>query len=615
MKINDSTNSINIFYQTFKNECITERETNEEIYSTEVAFTKVATNYLEENGEIDSVTLAHSEKLEGKNKHKINAYFVSEDYSSITLYISIYNSGNEVITINKPIVDVAIDRVINFFNKSFYKNYILEVAESDDVYPLVNMLTTMNELRDNLTEVNIIVLTNNSYLKKTPANRKIKNINLIPRVVDINYLFRISEAENSTIDIDFNNIDTESYDVPYLKAEINNSEYQAFISIIPGACLAKLYEKYGDRLLKQNVRSFLQFKGKINKNIKDTIINNPEMFLAYNNGIAATADSIQLDEDSKSIKSISNLQIVNGGQTTASIYNVIKEQKGDGEIDISKVFVPMKLSVIKNSERFYEIVANISKYSNFQNKVNATDLTANDPFLIEFENLSRRIITPKSENNQEQTYWFFERARGQYATHRNNCKEISRRKFDINYPKKQVITKCDLAKYLNSYKELRNEESGKLLIGPHIVVRGNQKNFEYFCYHNMIEDEDLDEQYFKNTIAKCILFKEAEYRYGTKRNLDNIGQLRQVVVPYTLSLLNILTNDSLNLSKIWRNQKVSHILSNTIYTLMKDVNEFVINNSPSSHYIEWAKKEDCWNRVKDNNWNFNIYNLTSDLNN
>ena len=72
------------------------------------------------------------------------------------------------------------------------------------------------------------------------------------------------------------------------------------------------------------------------------------MFLAYNNGIAATADHIELDRTGHYIKSISNLQIVNGGQTTASIYYTAKKDKAD----ISGIFVQAKVSVISDKESF-----------------------------------------------------------------------------------------------------------------------------------------------------------------------------------------------------------------------------------------------------------------------
>jgi len=396
-----------------------------------------------------------------------------------------------------------------------------------------------------------------------------------------------------------------------LSANTDNQDYKAYIAIIPGICLAKLYERYGARLLEQNVRSFLQFTGKINKGIRDTIRNEPHMFLAFNNGIAATADDhIELDETGHFVNKISNLQIVNGGQTTASIYNTAKKEK----VDISNIFVQVKFSIIEKPDQYSDIVSRISRYANTQNKVNDADFSANNPALIAFEKLSRYILSPVTVQNNMQTCWFFERARGQYKTlrSREGRTKSLQNAFDKKYPKNQMFTKVELAKYINAYQEVYDAK--KSVIGPHIVVRGNEKNYAQFIGSNLPDNtKKINNVYFEDTIAKFILFKTAEKRYGTKQNDYNIGELRQVVVPYTLSLINIITEDKLNLYKIWKNQQVSQQLSDFIYDLMKQVNKFILDKSPVSHYIEWAKKVDCWEQVKNHSWNFNINEIKADL--
>jgi hypothetical protein len=375
-------------------------------------------------------------------------------------------------------------------------------------------------------------------------------------------------------------------------------------------CLTKLYERYGARLLEQNVRSFLQFTGKINKGIRDTIKTEPHMFLAFNNGIAATADHLELDKTNRYVRKISNLQIVNGGQTTASIYNTAKKDKAD----ISNIFVQVKFSIIEKPDQYSEIVSRISRYANTQNKVNDADFSANNPALIAFEKLSRYILSPVTAQNNIQTCWFFERARGQYKTlrSREGFTKSRQKSFDLKYPKTQMFTKVELAKYTNAYQEIY--DGRKLVISPNIVVRGNEKNYAKFINNNLPDNiKKINNVYFEDAIAKCILFKTAEKRYGTKQNDYNIGELRQVVVPYTLSLINILTKNKLDLFKIWKNQQISQALSDCIYDLMKQVNQFILENSPVTHYIEWAKKEECWEQVKNYSWAFNIKEIAVDL--
>ena len=420
---------------------------------------------------------------------------------------------------------------------------------------------------------------------------------------DINRLYEISASSQSAIELDFVN---ENFVVPCLKAPISNDE--SFVAVVPGIVLSTLYERYGARLLQQNVRSFLQFGSKINKGIRTTITSTPHMFLAYNNGITATADHIELDASSKHIKYIRNLQIVNGGQTTASIYHTAKKDKAD----ISNIFVQMKLSVIKKPDEFDRIVSDISRFANTQNKVNEADFSANNPYLVAYEKISRFILSPITNTNNMQTCWFFERARGQYKNLRlkEGFTKSAQNKFDLKYPKNQVITKVELAKYINAFQEV--SEGRKLAIGPHIVVRGNEKNYAQFINNNLPDDpRKINNVFFEDSIAKCILFKTAEKRYGVKP--DSIGEMRQVVVPYTISLLSQLTKNQLDIYKIWKNQQVSPELSDFIYELMKQVNQFILEKSPVSHYIEWAKKEECWDKVKGNSWDVDISEIQADL--
>ncbi|MEZ5461921.1 AIPR family protein [Dokdonella sp.] len=151
---------------------------------------------------------------------------------------------------------------------------------------------------------------------------------------------------------------------------------------------ADLYEKFGARLLETNVRGFLSERGKVNRGIRSTIQNSPQMFFAYNNGLTATASSVELDEDNSRILDIKDLQIVNGGQTTASLFWARKKHKAD----LGSVSVQMKLSVIPDSlgDSFDEIVGKISEYANSQNKVSEADLSANRGFHREMEKISRR---------------------------------------------------------------------------------------------------------------------------------------------------------------------------------------------------------------------------------
>jgi hypothetical protein len=602
---------INKFYRSLLQDIIALQAGSEEGDTQEQTFTRIAVDMLAEAGETENADIAYDEKALGTPKqHKINAYAISENYETVDLFISIFDPAETIPSVAKSEIDRATTRISNFFRKTIEKNYVDEVAESSAIFEFANTLANFQELKENLVRVNAVILTNGEYKGDFPASDLIGGYNVYYRIIDINYLYKISEQARVPIELDFEDFDGERFEIPCLSANTQNSDYKAYIAIIPGSCLARLYERYGARLLEQNVRSFLQFTGKINKGIRDTIRNEPQMFLAFNNGIAATADHIELDEGNRHIRKISNLQIVNGGQTTASIYNTARKDR----VDISQIFVQVKFSIIENPDQYSEIVSRISRYANTQNKVNDADFSANNAALVAFEKLSRYILSPVTVHNNLQTCWFFERARGQYKTlrSREGTTKAKQLAFDKKYPKNQMFTKVELAKYINSYQEIYAGK--KLVIGPHIVVRGNEKNYAQFIANNLPDNiKKINNVFFEDTIAKCILFKTAEKRYGTKQNDYNIGELRQVVVPYTLSLINLITENKLDLYKIWKNQQVSQSLSDFMYNLMKQVNKFILDNSPVSHYIEWAKKEDCWEKVKNHSWALNINDVKSDL--
>lgn len=592
------------YYSSLYQDIRSMQDSSDEGASQEQLFTQIALDLLSDGGETENAYLAYDEKALGtKKQHKINGYALSDNYETVDLFITVYlGEDSSIQKATKDKIDQAVTRITNFFRKAVYNDYVNEVEESSPIFEFADTLANYKELKENLVRVNAIILTNGEYKGDFPPSQTIGGYKVFCRVVDVNYLYNISEQSRIPIEICFGE---DGIKVPCLTAETESDEYQAYIAIMPGQGLANLYERFGARLLEQNVRSFLQFTGKINKGIRNTIMNEPHMFLAFNNGIAATADHIELDASGRYISKISNLQIVNGGQTTASIYHTWKKDKAD----ISNIFVPLKLSVIKNEKEFSIIVSQISRYANTQNKVNDADFTANNPFLIELEKLSRYILTPTTERNNIQTNWFFERARGQYKNIRqkDGFTKSRQKQFELKYPKWQMFTKVELAKYVNAYQEVW--EGRRLVIGPHIVVRGNEKNYAQFINNNT--QKKINSIYFEDTVAKIIVFKSAEKLYGVKPN--NIGEMRNAVVPYAIALLGHLTNYRLDLYKIWKNQVISDSLSQFMYELMKKLNQFIIDNSPSSHYIEWAKKEECWTKIKDAVWSVNIADIEADM--
>lgn len=580
---------LNRFYTELLLDIRSEQLSNEEGGSLEQLFTTQAISLLSEGGETADVRISYHESLVPRNRHKINAYAISDNYETLDLFVTVLKCTEAPVRIQKIDVDNAAKLVLSFLKKAENKEYANSLEESSEIFDFAHTFNASTELRENLVRINIFIITDGIYNGDFPSQKELNQIPVFYRVIDLNYLFNISEKEYIPIEIDFAQ---EGFEVPCIKADIDNSEYQSYLALMPGNALVSIYEQYGARLLEQNVRSFLQFTGKINKGIRNTILKEPHMFLAFNNGIAATADELMLKktEEGYLINSIKDLQIVNGGQTTASIYHTWKKDRAN----IKDIVVQVKLSVIKDKNNFAAIVSRIAEYANTQNKVSVSDLSSNTPFHIELEQLSRNIWTPPANGQSHQTRWFYERARGQYknARLREGTTKTKLKAFDIKNPKNQFFTKEELAKVINTWYEVYSEE--KIVIGPHIVVRGSQKNYAQFITYNI--PENRDNKYFEDLISKAILFRTAEKLYGIKPN--SIGDMRYITVPYTLALLSSNKSLEIDLSSIWRKQTISEELQNTIYNLMIKVEQFIKMNAPGALYGEWAKKEECWVQVK-----------------
>ena len=385
--------------------------------------------------------------------------------------------------------------------------------------------------------------------------------------------------------------------LPCLAAAQSPGDYQAYLCMIPGVTLAGIYDRYGSRLLEGNVRSFLTTKGKVNAKIQQTIRNQPEMFFAFNNGIAATAEDVVLEQTLSGIRIVSatNLQIVNGGQTTASLAMAGRSTTGNKDgTDLSQVMVQMKLSVLP-SEKAGELIPEIARYANSQNKVSDADFFANHPYHIRLEEFSRRIFSPPAGGAQHGTHWFYERARGQYANEQTRFTPAQKRQFELQNPKSQLLTKTDVAKLENTWRGMPNK-----------VSMGAQKNFIFFA--DLIakfwtEDEkQFNEDYFRNIAALAILFRRTELL--VKQQPWYQGGYRANIVTYTLAKLHDMIAEQalgqqMDLRSIWDKQSVPNAVVDQIIYIAKTVFAILTDpDRPKDNVTEWAKMQACWDQIK-----------------
>ena len=371
-----------------------------------------------------------------------------------------------------------------------------------------------------------------------------------------------------------------------IKVKQECDTYDCYIGVISGQCLAEIYRDEGQRLIEKNVRSFLQTTGKINQGMKKTLSDESEMFMTYNNGISTTAKGIVIDEENSGedfviIKEITDWQIVNGGQTTASIHNAM--QSG---VDVSQVNVQMKLTVIRDESRTEEMVGFISKYANSQNKINMSDFSANDPYHVEMSRLSEKVYVP-TENGKSTLRWYYERARGQYMVDVNRqLTPALKKKFKEVSPKSMCISKTVAAKCMMAWMRY-----------PNVVSKGLETNFIEFS--TMIKNGDVPAptiDSYISMIAKVILFKECDKLVAKQ----NFGGYKAQINYYTIALLAEFHSEMVSDNEIWKRQAISPELAMLIEELiMKVWNHFMNPEVVGINITQWCKKEDCWKLLKD----------------
>lgn len=554
--------------------------------SKEDKFTEFVMEQLAEAGETESIQLSpyvKESKLDNI-QYKINGYGIEEGYETLDIFISHFEDTNKLYRILKPDFEKLTKWPVAFLNVAF-KGIFTEIEPSSDAYGLAKLIF---EKAKKIVRVNIFILSNGIINHDTPKNtsfKKYEDIAVKFHIWDVERLHRLAQSKYNREPIEINFKETLSQPIPCLAMPTINDLYECYLAIVPGYVLANLYRSYGTRLLESNVRAFLQQTGKINKGIRDTIRNEPFMFLPYNNGLATTAQEVKterLHDGQLVITGVKDFQIVNGGQTTASLFHTEKKYK----TDLSQVFVQMKLTVIKDEEKKNETVPFISRYANSQNKVSDLDLTSNSPFLQKLEELSRTTYAIDPSDSNKQTLWFFERVKGQYKESLNKEPTNSARDaFKLKYPQNQVIIKSDIAKHIN----IRN-------LLPFHVAKGAQKNYTQFIKDN---EKDLkknmpDRVYWQDIVASAILFKTADRLFGRK-NQDAIGDtnVKSQTVAYALSYLHHLTEKRLNLALIWNTQTVPEELAleirkgiEFVYDFMKNLNAAMIS--------EAAKSEKTW---------------------
>ncbi|SFO86383.1 AIPR protein [Chitinophaga sp. YR627] len=551
---------------------------DDEGISQEDAITNDILEYSIDSGEVIAHEICHY-KSRGI---KINAWNYDEENEAIDLFVTIFKSEQRLSKVSDKDISDSFQKAENFFWQSWEGKLSEKIDESDTT--VFDLIQIIEQKKDEIKTVRIFVLTNGQASNEVVPNAiEKKGVYIDFQLWDIERVYQqyLIRSGKQKIEIDFKH--DFNHKLQCLRMDNISDNVDAYLAIIPGKILAQIYGKYKQGLLEKNVRTFLQFKAKVNQGIRDTIRNSPDMFFAYNNGISTTAEKVytEFEDGNAYITRIENWQIVNGGQTTASIFATSTEK----EINLSKVFVQMKVSVVTDSSKMPEVVPKISRYANTQTIIKDSDFSSNSDYHVAIENCSRTEWVPAKTGGKATNKWYYERARGQFLDERARMTVKDMKIFDIQYPKKQKFSKTDLAKYEMSWWQR-----------PFDVGKGAENNFRVFSKELSNLKLDVNKTYYQRLIAKGILFREID-KLVAKRDL---GGYKSNMVSYIMALLSYKTNKKLNLDKIWESQSIGETLNNTIASTIDVVwNHINIPSKQGTNITEWCKKQECWATLKD----------------
>ena len=580
------------FRESYINEDINAEAVNTSRYPIEV-FIDDATDILQNDYSlISGMEQCYYEFSRGSKSMRVDAAYLDLPLSTINLLFADFNTG-EIKSITNTFISQKSKLLLNFIEYSL-KGHFQHAELADPAVQLardiVNNISAIGKIHlfivstDKLsTAVKALELSDFVY-----AGRRIP---VVLDVLDIEKIFRSKMAgfEKEALHIECNDFGIPG--IPCIKADIETDQYESYLAIVPGRFLADIYKKYSASLLESNVRSFLKFNGGVNKGIRGTILNEKSRFFTYNNGISTTATEVTVETAPSGglmITSFTNLQIINGGQTTATLAATSIKNNAD----LSGIYVQMKLTVLKDADP--ELVRNIATYANSQNKVKTADLNSSQPFYVRIEDFSRKVYAPLATGQIVQQLWFFERARGQYEQPLMQMTKKQRDDYKLVRPKAKKFTLTDLAKYMNAADML-----------PHYVSWGGEVNAAHF-HNGMLKlweknPNAVNELYYKELIGKKILFEYIGGIISDQEWYQERRAYRPQLVAYTFSKLAYEARrlkKSINYRMIWDRQCVPDCFDTDIAMVAKLVFDIIYDdNRPTANIETYCKREECWQLV------------------
>ena len=533
-------------------------------------------------------------------------YDIDEIDNSLSLFA--VDFGEPYHQIDKAMADRLGNRAINFVRAILVNNNTLLDSVENEACDLKDEIKERVSSREGLSKVRVYILSNGYSImrnRESKATIKEQKIDVTYIVWDIRWIYENCnlQKEHEEIILDLKNDENLSRFVngglPYLEVPQADALFNCYQCVVPGALLSYIYREYGSPLLEGNVRSFLTTKTQVNKQIQQTISKEPQRFYIYNNGIAAVATGVETEtvDGVSLIVKINDIQIINGGQTTASL--AYGQQKLDR--DLSRISVPMKLTVIHSSDddvndenAFSNLIQTISKTSNSQNKISDSDFFSNHPFHTAMKRYSENLAVPGTAYN---TYWFYERARGEYLQNTMFKSDSQKKAFEKTHPKDMYLTKTDFAKYY-----------GILAQKPDVVSKGGVACFKDFAKYvdeeyNNDHSSRFNDLFFKEVASVARMYRTLEPELTPKKQSWFGGSYRANILNYTLSLFFYLvekqSSEKFDLTVIWARGISDSLRVFLLDLCQKTYRVLTASDRPVENVTQYAKRLVCWKNVKE----------------
>lgn len=553
--------------------------------SEELIYAEIAMQQIADANICDSPTICHWTGTIGNARLRITGYALSADETCLDLFVTRYFGTDEIENLRDAEATATAKEGIKFLFEAASGRLTSKLEVSGEIYELVLFI---RERWSSLEQLRVFVVTDGQTKSKRFTPKEVQGKIVAIEAMDIERLFRHTTGKpRDEVAISFDQ--TMGRPLPCIHVPDPDADYEYALTAIPGQLIRELYLRYGPRLLEANVRTFLGYRSKVNQGIADTLLKEPEHFMAFNNGLVIVCDSAELsrcEDGGLGFSLIKGLQIVNGGQTTSSIFFASRDRK---DIDLSHVMVPAKVIILKgdDDDARERLISNISKFANSQNAVKTSDLSANRPFHVQLEKLSEEVWCADGASR-----WFYERAAGAYQVRLlRERTDAKRREFQKIVPTRHRLSKNDIAKFHEAWL-------GK----PTQVALAGEKNFAAFM-SALDENPDtvpnpLTPEWYRAMIAKVIVFRAVESAIKKKEAKDTFRQGWVNIATYTVAVVAEKLSSRIDFELIWQQQNVSDGFLKLLWNWAKVVNETFERIAPGRQFSEVAKRPDTWKAVR-----------------